>query len=270
MLSVPVLSAGRRAALGRRAQLIAGVSVAYNVVEAVIAISAGAVAGSIALVGFGLDSIVEVFSGVVILWQFRHAVPQARERQALRLIAVSFFALAAYVSVESARALLGDAEPDASRVGIALAAASLVVMPFLSFAQRRTGRQLGSGSVVADGTQTLLCTYLSAVLLLGLLLNATFGWGWADPIAGLVIAAVAAKEGLEAWRGDSCCAPVAGANDTGTRTVGGADGGTDACSDGCSAGCTSPCCAPATSAGPPAVPVPLTAAPAEGRDGMSR
>lgn len=277
VLSAPVLSAGHRAALGRRAQLIAGVSVAYNVVEAVIAISAGAVAGSIALIGFGLDSIVEVFSGVVILWQFRHAVPQARERQALRLIAVSFFALAAYVGVESVRALLGDAEPDPSRVGIALAAASLVVMPFLSFAQRRTGRQLGSGSVVADGTQTLLCTYLSAVLLLGLVLNATLGWGWADPIAGLVIAGVAAKEGLEAWRGDSCCAPVPGADAARTSPLGGADGGTDACSDGGSgggsAGCTSPCCAPDTSTAPPAVPVPptaVTAASADRRDGMSR
>lgn len=277
-----MLSAGRRVALGRRAQLIAGASVAYNVVEAVIAISAGAAAGSIALIGFGLDSIVEVFSGVVILWQFRHAVPQARERQALRLIAVSFFALAAYVSVESVRALLGDAEADASRVGIALAAASLVVMPFLSLAQRRTGRQLGSGSVVADGTQTLLCTYLSAVLLLGLVLNATLGWGWADPIAGLVIAGVAAKEGLEAWRGDSCCAPVPGADDARTSTMEGADacsdGGTDACSDGGtdgvsgggSEGCTSPCCAPPTGAGPPAVPVLLTAAPDDRRDGMSR
>lgn len=225
--------------LSRRAQLIAGASVAYNVVEAVVAIAAGAVAGSIALIGFGLDSVVEVFSGVVILWQFRHAVPQSRERQALRLIALSFFALAAYVAVESLRALLGDAEADTSRVGIALAAVSLVVMPFLSWAQRRTGRQLGSGSVVADGTQTLLCTYLSAVLLLGLLLNATVGWSWADPVAGLVIAAVALKEGLEAWRGDSCCAPVplVGSEPAGT----GADQGTSGTA--CSPGCASPCCA---------------------------
>lgn len=199
------LPPARRRELGRRAQLIAAASVAYNVVEAVIAITAGMVAGSVALIGFGLDSAVEVFSGLVILWQFRHAVPQARERQALRLIALSFFALAAYVSVESFRALIGRAEPDVSGVGIGLAVASLVVMPFLSWAQRRTGRQLGSGAVMADGTQTLLCTYLSAVLLIGLVLNATLGWAWADPLAGLVIAGVALKEGVDAWRGDSCC-----------------------------------------------------------------
>ncbi|MFC3690372.1 cation diffusion facilitator family transporter [Aquipuribacter hungaricus] len=241
--AVPALTPARRALLGRRAQQIAGASVAYNVVEAVVAISAGAAAGSVALVGFGLDSVVEVFSGVVILWQFRHAVPQDRERQALRLIALSFFALAAYVTVESVRALLGQSDVDTSRVGIALAAASLLVMPFLSWAQRRTGRQLGSGSVVADGTQTLLCTYLSAVLLLGLVLNATLGWSWADPVAGLVIAAVAVKEGVEAWRGDSCCSPVpsAGADPAG-------------CSDGCSPGCTAACCssAPGADAAPAA------------------
>jgi len=179
--------------------------VTYNALEAVIAIGAGLVAGSIALVGFGLDSIVEVSSGLVILWQFRHSLPETRERQALRLIALSFFALAGYVTFESARALLRAAEPEPSRVGIALAIASLAVMPFLSWAQRRTGRQLGSRSVVADGTQTLLCTYLSGVLLAGLLLNATLGWSWADPVAGLVIAAVAAREGLEAWRGQDCC-----------------------------------------------------------------
>lgn len=225
-MTAPALTPARRASLGRRAQLIAGASVTYNLVEAVVAITAGAASGSIALIGFGLDSVVEVFSGVVILWQFRHTVPQARERQALRLIAVSFFALAAYVSVESSRALIGQADVDTSRVGILLAVASLLVMPVLCWAQRRTGRQLGSRSVVADGSQTLLCTYLSAVLLAGLVLDATLAWSWADPVAGLVIAAVAVKEGLEAWRGDSCCTvprpPVA---------TGGAGGG--GCSDAC-------------------------------------
>lgn len=152
---------------------------------------------------------VEVGSGLVILWQFRHPVPETREKQALRLIAISFFALAAYVTVESARTLLGDSRPESSPIGIALAAASLFVMPFLSWAQRRTGRELASGSVVADSKQTLLCTYLSAVLLLGLVVNTTLGWYWADPLAGLVIAAVALREGLEAWRGDACaCGPV--------------------------------------------------------------
>jgi divalent metal cation (Fe/Co/Zn/Cd) transporter len=178
--------------------------VAYNVVEAVVAIAAGVVAGSIALVGFGLDSVVEVSSGLIIMWQFRHPLPESRELRALRLMSLSFFALAAYVGFESVRALATGAEPDSSRVGIALAIASLVIMPVLSWAQRRTGRALGSHAVVADSTQTLLCTYLSAVLLMGLVLNATLGWSWADPIAGLVIAAVAVKEGREAWRGDDC------------------------------------------------------------------
>lgn len=203
-----IAGAEDRAKYGRRAQLLAGASVAYNGIEAVIAIAAGLVAGSVALVGFGLDSIVEVSSGLIILWQFRHPLPESRERKALRLMALSFFALAAYVSFESVRALMSGHDPDTSAVGIALAATSLATMPFLSWAQRRTGRMLGSNAVVADSTQTLLCTYLSAVLLAGLLLNATLGWSWADPIAGLVIAAVAVKEGREAWRGENCCGPA--------------------------------------------------------------
>ncbi|NHC22932.1 cation transporter [Nocardioides sp. IC4_145] len=223
-----------RARLGRRAQLLAGAAVAYNLVEAVIAIAAGLAAGSVALVGFGLDSVVEVSSGLVILWQFRHAVPESRERQALRAMAVSFFALAAYVTFESVRALATRSDPDTSTVGIVLAAVSLAVMPFLSFAQRRTGRALSSSTVVADSTQTLLCTYLSAVLLVGLVLNATLGWSWADPIAGLVIAAVALREGLEAWRGENCgCGPEA---------VIGSSRAT-----GCDERCTDACCAPTAS-----------------------
>jgi len=229
--STPTPTAAERARLGRRAQLLAGASVTYNVIEAVIAIAAGLVAGSVALVGFGLDSVVEVSSGLIILWQFRHHMPESRERQALRLMAISFFALAAYVAFESVRGLFFGGEPEASLVGIGLAAASLVIMPFLSWAQRRTGKALGSNAVVADSTQTLLCTYLSAVLLAGLLLNATLGWSWADPVAGLVIAAVAVREGLEAWRGEGCCAPPRAAADT--------DG--DAC--GCGPGCTDACCA---------------------------
>jgi divalent metal cation (Fe/Co/Zn/Cd) transporter len=200
----PPLEAEDRARLGRRAQLLAGASVGYNLVEATVAIGAGVVSSSVALVGFGLDSVVESFSGAVILWQFRHRLPETRERAALRLIGFSFFALAAYVSFESARSLFGSVHADPSTVGIVLAALSLAVMPFLSWAQRRTGRALGSGSVVADSKQTQLCTYLSAVLLAGLVLNATLGWSWADPIVALVIAAVAVKEGLEAWRGDAC------------------------------------------------------------------
>ena len=223
------LTAAERARLGRRAQLLAGASVTYNVLEAIIAVTAGVAAGSVALIGFGLDSVVEVSSGLIILWQFRHRLPESRERQALRLMALSFFALAAYVAVESLRALLFGGDPDASPVGIGLAIASLIIMPFLSWAQRRTGRALGSGAVVADSTQTLLCTYLSAVLLAGLVLNATLGWGWADPIAGLVIAAVAVREGAEAWRGEGCCAP-------GTPAGGHEESAEGGC--GCGDGCT--------------------------------
>jgi divalent metal cation (Fe/Co/Zn/Cd) transporter len=204
-VTAPSPDVAERARLGVRAQLLAGASVAYNVIEAVIAISAGLAAGSVALVAFGLDSAVEVSSGLIILWQFRHTMPETRERMALKALAVSFFALAGYVGFESVRALATISRPEPSAIGVALAIASLVVMPALSIAQRRTGRALGSESVVADGTQTLLCAYLSGVLLVGLLANWAFGAWWADPVAGLVIAVVAAREGREAWRGDNCC-----------------------------------------------------------------
>jgi len=200
-----LLTPSRRGALVRRARRLAAASVAYNVAEAVVAITSGRVADSTALVGFGLDSTVEVMSGIVILWQFGHPVPEEREHRARRLIGLSFFALAAYVTVESVRAIISRHQPEPSLVGIALAALSLLVMPLLSRWQRRTGRELGSGAVVADGTQTLLCTYLSAVLLVGLLANALVGWWWLDAVAALVIAAVAVREGRSNWRGDACC-----------------------------------------------------------------
>ena len=223
----PSLDATERKRLGRRARLLAGASVSYNLIEAVIAITAGLVAGSVALVGFGLDSVVEVSSGLIILWQFRHPLPESRERSALRLMALTFFALAAYVTFESVRALVTGHDPDSSPVGIGLAVASLLIMPFLSWAQRRTGKALGSNAVVADSTQTLLCTYLSAVLLVGLVLNATLGWSWADPLAGLVIAAVAVKEGREAWRGEGCCGPISAGH------AHGQDADHASCEDGC-------------------------------------
>ncbi|MCZ3388887.1 MAG: cation transporter [Actinomycetia bacterium] len=193
----------RRAALGRRARLLAWVTLGYNALEAIAAVTAGIVASSVALISFGGDSIVECLSALVILWQFR-GIAQERERQALRLIAVSFFVLAAYVSVDALRSLIDGADPKPSPVGIGLAALSLLVMPFLSWAKRRTGAELGSPTVVADSVQTLLCTYLSAVLLVGLLANSLVGWGWADPIAALIVAAVALREGVEAWRGQGC------------------------------------------------------------------
>ncbi|KAA0089904.1 cobalt transporter (plasmid) [Mycolicibacterium sp. P1-18] len=195
----------RRSVLSRRVRLLVAATITYNVVEAIVAISAGTLASSTALIGFGLDSVIEVGSATAVAWQFSGKDPEARERVALRIITVSFFALAAYVTVESVRALLGAEEAAHSTVGIVLAAVSLVIMPFLSYAQRRAGRELGSASAVADSKQTLLCTYLSGVLLVGLVLNSTLGWWWADPVVGLFIAVVALKEGREAWRGDHCC-----------------------------------------------------------------
>lgn len=201
----PGVDPGRRAVLTRRVRWLVGATISYNVVEAVVAITAGTATSSSALVGFGLDSTIEVASAAAVAWQFSGSDPEARERVTLRVIAWSFFALAAYVSVEAVRTLFGAAEAEPSTVGIVLAALSLLTMPLLSYAQRRTGRELGSATAVADSKQTLLCTYLSGVLLLGLVLNATLGWSWADPLVALVIAAVAVKEGRSAWRGEHCC-----------------------------------------------------------------
>nr|WP_242675657.1 cation transporter [Streptosporangium minutum] len=221
----------------------------YNLLEGVVAVAAGAAASSAALLGFGLDSFVEVSSALVVIWQFRSRVPESRERLALRLIAVSFFALAAWIGFDAVRSLLGGGGAEASPVGIGLAVTSVVVMPLLVWAKRRTGRELGSATVVADSTQTLLCTYLSAVLLIGLVLNATLGWSWADPVAALAITAVALREGVEAWRGEQCadCAvpvPVPASGDgNGDRDGDGdeeGDGSVGEC--GCAPGCTDACC----------------------------
>jgi divalent metal cation (Fe/Co/Zn/Cd) transporter len=206
--------------LTRRIRLLVAATISYNIVEAVVAISAGTAADSTALIGFGLDSIIEVSSAAAVAWQFAGPDPERREKTALRIIAMSFYALAAYVTIESVRGLLGDGHAEHSTVGLVLAAVSLAVMPGLSYAQRRTGRELGSRTAVADSRQTLLCTCLSAVLLIGLGLNSLLGWSRADPIAALVIAAVAIKEGRDAWRGDTCCAPPP--------------------SDGCTPGCRTP------------------------------
>ncbi len=204
----------RRAILSGRIRLFVAATITYNIIEATIALTAGTLASSSALIGFGLDSIVEVLSAAAVAWQFAGRDPEAREKTALRLIAFSFFGLAAFVTFDAVRSLLAGVEAQHSPVGILLAAVSLAVMPFLSWAQRRAGRELGSRSAVADSKQTLLCTYLSGVLLAGLLLNSTLGWSWADPIAAMIIAAVAVKEGLEAWKGDACCSPLTGTFDT--------------------------------------------------------
>jgi divalent metal cation (Fe/Co/Zn/Cd) transporter len=225
-MTVPALSAERRTVLRRRVRLLVAATITYNVVEAVVALVAGTVASSVALIGFGLDSVIEVSSAAAVAWQFAGSDPQRRERAALRVIGWSFFALAVYVSAEAVRALLGGGEADRSPVGIALVAVSVVVMPVLSRAQRRAGRELGSASAVADSQQTLLCTYLSAAVLAGLVLDAALGWWWADPVAALVLAVLAVREGRGALRGDACCVPV--------RASDGGGGG--------SAGCRAPCC----------------------------
>jgi divalent metal cation (Fe/Co/Zn/Cd) transporter len=206
-----------------RIRLLVAATIAYNVIEAAVALTAGALASSTALVGFGLDSVIEVSSAAAVAWQFSardQAVREAREIPALRIITVSFFALAAYVGVAAVWTLAGTGEAERSVPGIMLAAASLLVMPILSTAQRRAGRELGSASAVADSKQTMLCSYLSGVLLVGLVANATLGWSWADPVAALVIAAVAVKEGRDAWRGKGCCTAPA---------LSGATAGTEAC-----------------------------------------
>jgi len=235
----------RTQVLRRRVRLIVSAIIGYNLVEAVIAIAAGTAASSTALISFGLDSVVEVLSATAIAWQYAGRDPEAREKVALRTVAVAFFALAGYVTVESVTALVRGHEPEHSSVGIVLAAVSLVIMPLLSYAERRTGRELGSASVVADSKQTLLCTYLSAVLLVGLLANSTLGWSWADPIAALVIAGIAVKEGMEAWRGDSCCTPPSALLTGGTQ-----ESDDDCCDHSSGGGCVDGCCQPAGAAVP--------------------
>ncbi|MDM4763997.1 cation transporter [Galbitalea sp. SE-J8] len=208
MLTGAALTPVRRDVLRRRIRLIVAGTITYNVVEALVAITAGALASSTALIAFGLDSIVEVLSAAVVAWQFSARDPEARERIALRLIGVSFFALAAYVFIDTGVSLAFTREAEPSTVGIVLAAVSLLFMPTLSWLERRAGRELGSASAIADSKQTLLCAYLSAALLAGLLLNSLLGLWWADSLAALAIAGWAIKEGIDAWRGDACAVPV--------------------------------------------------------------
>ena len=202
--TTPRPTGGRRQLLQRRIKWIVTATIAYNLIEAVVAITAGTVASSAALIGFGLDSTIEVLSAAAVAWQFTRRDPERWEKGTLRIIAVAFFALAAYVTATSALALVGQVDVQHSTVGIVLTALSVVIMPFLSLAERRAGRELGSATAVADSKQTLICTYLSAAVLIGLVVNSLLGWWWADAIAGLVIAVFAIREGIEAWRGDAC------------------------------------------------------------------
>lgn len=186
----------------RRGRRLAYLTVGWNSLEGMIAVGAGVVAGSIALVGFGVDSVIEVSSGAIILW--RLASGEHREQLALRLVGVSFLALASYVAFEAVKSLWFRELPEASYVGIAIAALSLVVMPVLARAKRNVAKQLNSRSMHADSRQTDLCAYLSAILLGGLILNAVFAWWWADPVAALIMVPIIAKEGIEAIRGETC------------------------------------------------------------------
>lgn len=209
----PPVPAPERAALVRRAKLLARLGLAWHGVEAAVAIVAGIVAGSVALVGFGADSLIEAVAGVVVLWRFAasRASSEAAERRAQRLIGASFYLLALYIGVEAVRSLVGGHHPDTSWVGIGLAAVTLVTMPPLAIAKGRVGAALGSAATSSEGRQNMLCAYLSAGLLVGLGANALFGAWWADPVVALGIAAVAVREGREAWAGeDSCCAMPAG------------------------------------------------------------
>lgn len=198
----------RRAVLQRRVRWIVAATISYNVVEAVVALWAGAIASSAALIGFGLDSVVEVASAAAVAWQFTRRDPERWERATVRAVAIAFFALAAWVAVDAVRSLLGAGEADHSPVGIAIAAISVVVMPGLAWFEHRTGRELNSRSVQADAKQLLVCTYLSAAVLVGLVANAALGWWWADAVAALVVAGIAVREGVAAWRGDLCCSPT--------------------------------------------------------------
>ena len=204
---ITVLQPAERTSLERRARLLAWGGIAWHVVEFAIALGAGIAAGSIALIGFGADSLIEAFAGLVVVWLFtgRRVGSNAAERRAQQLIAGGFFALAAYVGVQSVRDLVLGLHPQASWVGVGLAGFTAITMPLLARAKQRVGSKLNSSATVKEGSQSMLCAYLSVALLLGLLANALVGWWWADPGAALVIAAVAVREGRESWRGEGCC-----------------------------------------------------------------
>lgn len=196
------LTAARRATLHRRVRAIVAFTITYNVIEAALAITAGSLASSAALIGFGLDSIIEVASAAAVAWQFTRADPERWEKATVKVIAIAFFALAAYVTIDAVLNLAGVGEVDHSPLGIGIATASLLIMPALAWFEIRTGRELGSRSVQADAKQLLLCCYLSGAVLVGLLANSLFGWSWADSVAALVVAVLAVREGLEAWGGE--------------------------------------------------------------------
>lgn len=202
-----LLTPGERARVERRARRLAWGGIAWHVVEFAVAVFAGIVAGSIALIGFGADSLIEALAGLIVVWLLtgRRLGSHQAERRAQQLIATSFFILAAYVAVEATRALAAGDQPRTSWIGVGLAAVTAPTMPLLARFKRRVGQQLNSSATVKEGAQSMVCAYLSLGLLAGLLLNALVGWWWADPAAGLLVAAVALREGRESWRGEGCC-----------------------------------------------------------------
>ena len=220
---VAAISRERYEELARRVRLLSWLSLGWMTIEGAIAIAAGIVASSIALIGFGLDSGIEGVASLIIVWRFTgHRVfSRSAEGRAQKLVAVQFFLLAPYVALESTRALIGGEHPDVSWVGICLALSSVVFMPMLGIAKERFADQLGSAATKGEGRQNMLCAYLAAGLLVGLLGNALVGAWWLDPLVGLLIAAVAVKEGMEAWRGEGCCvgSPLDGAGFAGEGRV---------------------------------------------------
>ena len=224
--SVPGASAEWLSA-ARRARVLSWVSLVWMSIEGGVAIAAGILAGSIALIGFGIDSAIEGVASAVIIWRFTgaRALSDAAEERAQKLVAIQFFLLAPYVGYESIQALAGAEHADVSALGMALTASSVIGMPILGLAKQRAARTLGSQATHGEGTQNLLCAYLAAAVFGGLAGNALFAWWWLDPIAGLAIAAVALREGLQTWRGEGCCAAPPGAPATGLG-----------CDDGCCEG----------------------------------
>ena len=197
------VSAAEQARLRRRGFALEYATMAWMVAEAAVAITAGVLASSIVLIGFGLDSVIEFFAAMIVIWQLRGEIAgQQRETRAVRLIGLTFFALAAYLAAESIHDLLIRARPGESIAGLAVSAAALVVMPVLAIAKRRTGQAMGNRTLVAESAESFFCAYTSAAALAGVGLNTALGWWWADPAAALIIAALAVKEGLEAWQDD--------------------------------------------------------------------
>jgi divalent metal cation (Fe/Co/Zn/Cd) transporter len=207
LLRTPIVLPDERAKLQARVRLLAWVGISWHLVEFAIALLAGIAAGSIALIGFGADSLIESLAGFIVVWLFTGArlTSPTAERRAQQLIALSFFVLAAYVTAEAIRTLVAGDRPETSWIGIGLAAFTAPTMPLLAVMKRRIGRKLGSSATVKEGAQNMVCSYLSVALLVGLSLNAVLDWWWADPAAALVIAAVALREGRQSWRGEGCC-----------------------------------------------------------------